>query len=298
MSDSGHTLLIGVDGGGTGCRAVIGSLSTGVLGKAEGGPANATSDAALTITNVLNTVQAAAKTAQLSPDVLSGAVAHLGLAGVMTEEDAAGISNALPFADATVTDDRPTAIVGALGDQDGFLLAIGTGTIVASSRGGEFAYVGGWGFQVSDQSSGAWLGHSALRRTMLCHDGLGAHSDLTRSLLTHFNNDPNKIVAFAANATPGDYGTLAPNVVDAARAGDLWGRAIMSEGADYIMQALTTLGFRSGDALCLTGGVGPHYAPYLPSEALQGRLSSRGDSLDGAFQLAAKHAANLQRAGR
>ena len=292
MSDSDHTLLIGVDGGGTGCRVAAGTLAKGVLGRAEGGRANATSDPALAIRNVLETVHAAAQVAGFSAEALNDAVAHIGLAGVMTADDSTRIANALPFAHASVTDDRPTAIAGALGDQDGYLLAIGTGTIVASSQRGEFTYVGGWGFQISDQSSGAWLGNMALRRTILCHDGLTSHSDLTHGLLLRFNDDPNEIVRFAAGATPRDYATLAPKIVEAANAGDLWGLTIMKEGADYLVQALSTLGFLPGDALCLTGGVGPHYAPYLPAEALRGRVSSRGGSLDGAFQLAARHAAN------
>lgn len=295
MSDSDDTLLIGVDGGGSGCRAAIGTLAKGVLARAEGGPANATSDPALAIKNVLDSVHSAARTAEIHPDALSKAMAHVGLAGVMTKEDSVHVSTALPFAHATVTDDRPTAIAGALGDQDGYLLAIGTGTIVASSQRGQFAYVGGWGFQISDQSSGAWLGHMALRRTILCHDGLTSHSDLTHGLLLRFNNDPNEIVRFAASATPRDYATLAPKIVEAANAGDLWGLAIMKEGVDYLVQALSTLGFLPGDALCLTGGVGPHYAPYLPAEALRGRVSSRGGSLDGAFQLAARHAVNQKK---
>lgn len=292
MSDSDHTVLIGVDGGGTGCRAAVGTLAKGVLGRAEGGRANATSDPALAIKSVLETVHAATQTAGFSADVLSGAVAHVGLAGVMTADDSTRISTALPFARATVTDDRPTAIAGALGDQDGYLLAVGTGTIVASSRDGAYAFVGGWGFQLSDQASGAWLGHAALRRTILCHDGLTSHSDLTRSLLARFDDDPNGMVSFAASAMPGDYGTLAPLIIEAASAGDQWGVSLMNEGADYLMQALATLGFRSGDTICLTGGVGPNYGAYLPQGALEGRVSSRGGSLDGAFQLAARLAAN------
>jgi glucosamine kinase len=184
--------------------------------------------------------------------------------------------------------------VGALGDQDGFLLSVGTGTIVASTKSGTFSFIGGWGFQMSDQGSGAWLGQKALRRTILCHDRLSPHSDLTRGLMAHFDNDPNEIVTFAATAQPGDYGALAPRVIDAAAEQDEWGKKIVQDGADYLVKALLNLGFKSGDTLCLVGGVGPHYAPYLPQDTLAGRIASKGSALDGAFQLAKRHALNMQ----
>ena len=38
------SLLLGLDGGGTGCRAVLTDAAGAVLGRAEGGPANIMSD--------------------------------------------------------------------------------------------------------------------------------------------------------------------------------------------------------------------------------------------------------------
>ena len=286
MTDSEHTLIIGVDGGGTGCRVAIGTLRQGVLAQAEGGRANATSNPDLALKNVVTATHEAAQKAGLSIEAISDAIAHVGLAGVMTEADSARIAAGLPFASCAVTDDRPTTIAGALGDKDGFLLSIGTGTIVASSKAGHFAFIGGWGFQISDQSSGAWLGHKAIRRTVLCHDGLSPHSDLTREVMGKFENDPNAIVQFAATAAPGDYATLAPLVIAAGEADDFWGAAIMTEGAAYLSKALGALDFRTSDTLCLTGGVGPHYARYLSPDITKGRTTSKGGALDGAFQLA------------
>lgn len=294
MSDSDHTWLIGVDGGGTGCRAAIGTLENGVLAQAEGGRANATSDPELAIMNVASTVQAAAEKAGVPLDNLKNSIAHLGLAGVMTPADERRIASALPYKNATITDDRPTTVTGALGGQDGFLLSIGTGTIVAAKRDKDFSYIGGWGFQISDQASGAWLGRAALERTILCHDGLAPHSDLTRALMAEFNDDPNAIVTLAASAKPGDYAAFARQVVSTASAEDPWALAMMADGAAYLMQGLSILGFRPGDVLCLTGGVGPHYARYLPSETLAGQITSRGEALDGAFQLAKSRAENQQ----
>ncbi|MEJ8562572.1 BadF/BadG/BcrA/BcrD ATPase family protein [Yoonia sp. GPGPB17] len=286
MSDSSHTLIIGVDGGGTGCRVAIGTVTDGVVARAEGGRANVATDPEPAIRNVIATVEAAATSGGIPLERLKGAAAHLGLAGVMTARDARRVASALPYRHTTVTDDRPTALHGALGGQDGFLLSVGTGTIAAASTGGIYRSVGGWGFYVGDQASGSWLGQKCLRQVLLCHDKLAEHSDLTRDLLAKFQNDPNEIVAFSMSAMPGDYGLLAPDVVESARAGDPVGRKIMQSGADHLWQCLTALQFKAGNALCLAGGVGPHYAEYLPAVATADLRERRGDALDGAFDFA------------
>lgn len=294
MSGFKELILIGVDGGGTGCRAAVGTQSAGVLGRAEGERANIASDPDLAIKNIVSTVEIAARQAGIDADALHGACIHLGLAGVMTVDDSARISSALPYAHPTVTDDRPTTIAGALGGQDGFLLAVGTGTIIAANTGGACAYVGGWGFQVSDQASGGWLGRATLERILLCYDGLADHTNLTRAIFSKFGDNPNAIVAFSMSAKPGDFATLARDVATAAGEGDEWALEIMKGGADYLVCGLKKLGFLSGNALCFSGGLGPYYAQYLPTEFLRGHVAPIGSALDGAFELAKSGAANIQ----
>jgi glucosamine kinase len=286
MSDSPHTLVIGVDGGGTGCRVAIGTVADGVLARAEGGRANVASDPALAIKNIIDTVDAAASNGLIAVERLRDATAHLGLAGVMTSKDARKVASSVPYKNVSVTDDRPTALNGAFGGQDGFLLSVGTGTIAASTINGAYRSVGGWGFHVGDHASGSWLGHKCLRHVLLCHDGIAQHSDLTRALFAKFNNDPNEIVAFSMSAKPGDYGVFAPKVVEGARAGDPVGKKIIASGASHLMRFLNALRFNAGDPLCLTGGVGPHYAKYLPDGITAGLIERRGNALDGAFALA------------
>lgn len=292
MFDSPHTYVIGVDGGGTGCRVAIGTLSGKVLARADGGRANVSSGTALAITNITKAIEDAAAACGIAQTQLHKSSFHLGLAGVMTAQDAHKVASAFPYRHVTVTDDRPTALHGALGGQDGFLLSVGTGTIAAAFTDDAFRSIGGWGFHVGDQASGSWIGQEILRQTLLCHDGIAPHSDLTRTLLAGFQNDPNEIVAFSLTAKPGDYGCFAPRVVESARAGDAMGQMIMLAGADHLRKCLMALRFTAGDALCLTGGVGPHYAAYLPPELMTGLSEPKGNALDGAFEFAR---ANLEK---
>lgn len=286
MSDPSKALLIGVDGGGSGCRVAIGTAAAGIIARGEGGRANISSDPEQAINNVRLALKAAAATAAIDETTLAGATVHLGLAGVMCEADSEKTARAFAFQNITVSDDRATALAGALGGEDGFLLCIGTGTIVAASKRGAQSFIGGWGLQVSDQSSGAWLGRAVLEQVLLCHDRIARHSDLTRKVFGQFQNDPNKIVAMSLAAKPADYAGLAPHVISAATAGDPIGRMLMAQGASYLTRGLDALAFQAGDVLCFAGGIGPHYGPYLTSEMLAGQIEARGTALDGAFHMA------------
>ncbi|MDO6589985.1 ATPase [Loktanella sp. D2R18] len=210
MDELQSNVIIGVDGGGTGCRVAIGTVEAGVLAQAEGGRANVTTDIDCAITNVIAAIDAAAKNAGIAPSAFASGTAHLGLAGAITATQRSRIAGALPFAQVTVTDDRATTLAGAFAGQEGYLLAVGTCTIVATNKGGAVRSVGGWGLQISDQGSGAWLGRAALEHVLLCYDGLAEWSELSVTLFAQYGNDPSAVVGFATTATPGDYGTLAP----------------------------------------------------------------------------------------
>jgi glucosamine kinase len=279
-------LLIGCDGGGSGCRVAIADGFGRVMAQSAGGPANVASDFDGALRALNAALADAAGQLGLSLHDLGDAVAHFGLAGVQSAQGSARVAAGLPIHNITVTEDRVVAVAGALEGADGVLLAIGTGTIIAAARAGGMRHVGGWGLQLSDQASGAWLGRGLLERVLLCHDGLEAVSDLTADAFKTFSNDPGALVRFAATASPSDYARLAPRVVQAAQAGDAGGVALMQAGAAYLTRALGAIGFGDGDALCLTGGVAPHYAPYLAATARAAIVPARGSGLDGALRLA------------
>jgi len=78
MSEVSSKILIGVDGGGSGCRAVVADAAMNVLGEAEGGPANVSSDFEAAVSEVRRVVLAAAG------DLAEDACIHMGLAGVIS----------------------------------------------------------------------------------------------------------------------------------------------------------------------------------------------------------------------
>ncbi|OYU40169.1 MAG: ATPase [Pseudorhodobacter sp. PARRP1] len=277
--------LIGVDGGGTSCRA---KLLAGPHARYDVvlGPANVSTDFDAALGTINAALAQLADQAGLTMADLATATAHLGLAGVMNTAIAARVAAHLPFTQATVTDDRPTTIAGALGEANGALAAIGTGSFIGRQVAGKIHGVGGWGFYIGDQASGAWLLRRCLEEVMLAVDGFAAHTDLSRAILREHGDDPGRIVLFSLNSQPADYARLARDVVAAAETGDPLGARLMHEGAAYIHRALDVVGWNPTEALCLTGGLGPAYARWLNLPT----ISAKGTALDGALALAARAA--------
>lgn len=286
MSKTAHTYLIAIDGGGSGCRAALADASRRVLGQGAAGPANATTDIGQAIENVLAALRAAVKEAGLKRAALGHGIAHVGLAGVLDDSIADRIAAALPVARVRVTDDRATSVAGALGARDGVLAAIGTGSTLAAQRGETILRIGGWGLNLGDQASGAWLGRALLEHVLLVHDGLAEATPLSDAALKDFDNNPNAIVGFAARARPSDYASHAPRIVAMALGGDTAARMLMQRGADYLIRALEVMAFGGADVLCLGGGLGPHYAAFLPEDIRARIVAPQGTALDGALALA------------
>ncbi|SPH17817.1 Glucosamine kinase GspK [Defluviimonas aquaemixtae] len=280
-------ILIGVDGGGTSCRAAL--AMSGRRIDLKGGPTNVSdfNGAIDRLRTLLDRLIGMAEVAE--PDRVAIRI-HLGLAGVMDDGIATRVAAALPFERVCVTDDQPTTIAGALGPEDGAVAAIGTGSFVGRQFGGQIRTIGGWGFLLGDEASGAWLGRRILGETLHVLDGLAEPSALTQEIAGELGQGAG-VVAFALSASPAEFGALAPRVLAAAESGDPAARRLMGEGADYVRRALRALGHEAGATLCLTGGLGPVYAAYLPEALSQDVVEPRGTALDGALVLAARMAA-------
>lgn len=286
--------LIGIDGGGTGCRVAIADANGLVVAQSGGGPANYTSDPDATIANVLRALEAARVSGKLDEQHIATASAHLGLAGVLQNTDLAQIISRMPMENVTVSDDRLTSLVGALAAHDGVLVSVGTGSFIAIQRGAKRSYLGGWGLNVGDQASGAWLGRRLLELCVLVSDGLEDHSDLAHDVLVSFEADPTRITQFARTANPSDYAGYAPQIVGAAQARDAHAMALLQDGASYLNACLHRAGLGEGDMLCLMGSLGAHYAPYLDGRFQTHVAEPLGTALDGAISLA-RHAATSGR---
>ena len=284
MSKADAEILVGVDGGGTACRFALSHAGRRVEHRA--GPANVYSDFPAALETLTAGLDALAVKAGLSD--LTGARLYLGLAGVTGAKMAEKVAAALPYRNVTVADDRLTAVTGALASRDGAVIGIGTGSFLARKSGDRVTMMGGWGFALGDEASGAWLGRRLLQHVLHVADGLAPATGLTEAALQQLGGIPAGLVDIARAARPAHFAALAPDILEAARAGDAAARMIMDEGAAYILRGLAALGWRPGEMLCPLGGLAPHYAAFLPDEVAASFAAPAGSALDGALALAAE----------
>jgi glucosamine kinase len=221
-------------------------------------------------------------------------VACLALAGI-GDLTAGGemISHPHPFAAVVCTSDAHAACVGAHAGRDGGIVIVGTGSIGWANIAGQSHRVGGWGFPVSDEGSGAWLGSEVVRRVLWASDGLTPWTDLLRAIFEQFGSDPHAIVRWTSAAHPRDYASLAPSIVEHAANGDRVATHLMQAAAMHIDALATRLIELGATRLSLMGGLATHIAPLLSGHTKDALVEPLGDALSGALRLAELEAERL-----
>lgn len=280
--------ILGIDGGGTTCRAALATADGTILSRATSGSANIHTNMAGARDNIVEAARMAFVEAGLDAGQIGATPAVLGLAGANVGTNAAQLEAMLPFSRSRVETDAMIALEGAIGGGDGAIAILGTGTAYLGRRGGAAMPIGGWGFLVSDQGSGAQLGRELLERTLLAYDGIGPATPLTDHVLAVFENDPSNIVGFTSTARPGAFGSFAPKVFDYAAAGDAIADAILARGLVVIEASIGRFALQPGEPLSLLGGLASHYQSRLspPLRALV--RPPRQDALGGAVSMAAR----------
>ncbi|HRO12300.1 BadF/BadG/BcrA/BcrD ATPase family protein [Amaricoccus sp.] len=274
-------LFLGMDGGGSGCRAAVADRQGRILGRGEGGAANIWSHPEGALASILATAGAAAAAAGVDPARLD---AVLGLAGANMADARARLAGRLPFASVRIETDAVVALKGALGAADGIAATLGTGSVFGLQRGGAVRILGGWGFLLGDQGGGARLGRALLEAALLAHDGLAETTPLLAAVLAA-HGGPEGIVAFGRRAAPADFAAEVPRLLAAEAAGDPAARAILREAEAAVAASIDRLG-AAPLPVCFLGGLGPEFARRL-APRYPGRIRPPlGSGLDGALAMA------------
>jgi glucosamine kinase len=284
-------LFVGVDGGGTGCRARIEDATRCLLGTGIAGPATLRLGAERALAEVVKACCAALDDAGLNSNALGSVHAAVGLAGI-------GRKGALeqlvlqphPFRSVVYVHDATIACIGAHGAKDGGIVIIGTGSVGFAVVGGREIRVGGYGFPISDEGSGADLGLHAIRVALRAYDERGVGSGLTRELMTRFRNDPFEAVAWMDHATATDYATFAPLVMRHADTGDPVARRIVRDAAEQIDELVRRLSECGASRVALLGGLASSMQPWLAPDVERRLVPVEGDAVDGALHLARRKA--------
>jgi len=280
-------LFIGVDGGGTGCRARIEDAEGRVLGTGIAGPAAVRLGIDQSLAALESACRAAVAEAGLKPEALAEMDAGVGLAGIGRK----GILEALverphPFRSVIYVNDANIACIGAHGGRDGGVVIIGTGSVGFAVVKGREVRVGGYGFPISDEGSGADLGLHAIRLALRANDGRALTTSLTREVMARFHDDPFEAVAWMDGATATDYATLAPLVMRHADAGDPVGRRIVRDAAEQIDELVRRLVECEAPRIALLGGLASSMEPWLAPDVQRRLCPVEGDAIAGALHLA------------
>ncbi len=279
--------LLGVDGGGTSCRVRLSASDGQVLGEGLAGSANVRLGVDNAYAEILKATNDALHQAGLDTSVLSRTFAGLGLAGAVDETRRRAVREFdHPFARVAIETDAHAACLGAHGGEPGGILILGTGSCGVYQNAGHFDVVGGWGFMISDQGSGAWLGLNLVRQAMLALDGIIAQTPLSRAVLTDFENSHSRVLDWSEQARPRDYAAFAPRVLQFAADQDpLAIRLLLQCGqeAGDLLARMQQLGARR---VCLMGGLSEPLRPWLPATLLPLLCAPVGDAMDGALLLA------------
>lgn len=270
-------LFLGIDGGGTGCRAAVADAEGHVLGRGRSGPANINTDVEGAAANIIAATTGALAGSEGAPQDL---IATLGLAGGTITAAARRLAELLPFAKVRIVNDAITATRGAMGNDDGILAAIGTGSVFAVQRAGKVRQVGGRGFLLGDEGSGAVMGRGLLADAMRADDGFLPMTPLLQDLLTEFGGSEG-IISFGNHASPAQFGELAPRIVTS---GDAAAIRILDRAVEELRHILTVLQDGDNMPVVFTGGLGSCYARRLNGPwPVQ---KARGDGVDGALLMA------------
>jgi glucosamine kinase len=292
-----ENLFIGVDGGGSHCRARLCDTSGKLLGEGAAGASNARLRMAA-YTEVMAACRQALAVAGLGEADLGRVHAGLGLAGTQQDDDLKAVYEwPHPFASLAADTDAYAAWLGAFGGEDGAILILGTGAAGLAVVGGQRTNVGGWGADIADDGSGMAIGRTALRRSIWALEGMTAMTPLAEDILSVFARDPQKMVIWAGNATPGDFGSFAPRVFTHAEHRDPLAVAILLEAAADASRMINRLLDLGAPAIAMIGGIFPHILPWLPPVLLPYLVQPEADAVDGAI-LMARRALDGASAGR
>jgi N-acetylglucosamine kinase-like BadF-type ATPase len=232
-------LFLGIDGGGTKTTCAVGD-DTSVIATVTGPGSNVVrlgepeSRAALQAA-----ISQACNEAQISPLRIQSAC--IGAAGASHLEVAATVKsivrNVLPNALVDVVGDMVIAHEAALHSGPGVLVISGTGSIAyGRNAAGETARAGGWGFAVSDEGSGHWIGKTAVVEALRASDAQIPTTLLDRMLAAWQVSSRDDLVQRANSSPPPNFADLFPVVQQAADEGDKLATELLSRAGLELWQ--------------------------------------------------------------
>jgi N-acetylglucosamine kinase-like BadF-type ATPase len=223
MSESAAmAIFVGIDGGATKTACVVGDESR-VLGTSlSGGSSIVRSGRVRTRASLQTAIREACASAKVNAARVERTC--IGVAGTSVP----GVKNAIVHSlaevlggEIVVVGDNEIAFEAAHDGASGVIVASGTGSIAYGRNArGETARAGGYGFAISDEGSGYWIGRAAVSAALRAFD-TGVESVLMSRFIAALKVESRQGVIKIANGVPAcDFAGLFPVVAQAAKSGD------------------------------------------------------------------------------
>jgi N-acetylglucosamine kinase-like BadF-type ATPase len=231
-------IFLGIDGGGSKTSCIIGDENS-VLGTGTSAGSNVVRVGEAPARESLGAaVRHACATADISASRIEKTC--VGIAGGARTEIAEVVRRLVSefvSGEVVVVGDMVIAMEAAFGSGPGVIVIAGTGSIAyGRNSAGQTARAGGWGFAISDEGSGHWIGRSAVAATMRAFDEAGAESagPLLDAIMNSWGVTTRDQMVVAANAalkiaSTHDFAAMLPAVVSAAEAGDATACAVLTQ---------------------------------------------------------------------
>lgn len=284
--------LIGIDGGGSGTRVVLGDAHGRELAQAASGPSGLGLGIERAWESILAGCRQAFEQAGVAPD-WSRCVLGCGLAGANNRDWLAAFRSQAPqLHGLAVENDSYTTLLGAHGGAHGVVVALGTGSVAAAFDDAGFRMVSGYGYPSGDEASGAWLGVRAIPHAQQALDGRVPVDEFARALLAHIGaQDRDSLVIWLCEANQTAYASLAPVVV--AHRQHPFAARLLGEAGVEIGKMIAALDTSATLPVALCGGLGVPLREFVPP-AYQARLCAPlADSAHGGLQLAKRQTARV-----
>ncbi|MDC0601758.1 hypothetical protein OAP14_01885 [Aliiglaciecola sp.] len=283
--NKGSEYFIGIDGGGTKCKARLEDANGNLLSEAVAGPANVARDMQGAVKSIIEASQKAIECSKIKHLSLDKVHAGLGLAGInLPNTKAQFLKHSHPFKSQRVTTDLHIACLGAHEGNDGAIVIVGTGSSGLSIIQHRHHELGGHGFVVGDKGSGAWLGKMAIAHCLETLDGIATANELSAAVLRALEcENAYQLVKITLEAKPAFYATLAPLVLQLAKQNQSQAIAIVEEAAAYINKLSFRLLEDSPPRLSFIGGITEpmmcHLDPHIQALACKPKLSPESGAI-------------------
>ncbi|GAC35063.1 BadF/BadG/BcrA/BcrD ATPase family protein [Paraglaciecola polaris] len=276
---------LGIDGGGTQCRAAIYSSDSILLGSGIGGPANPVNGLSLAQDAILQAATQALDDAKLKHVALSQLNVGAGIAGLhLPSMQLAMELWQHPFKSFYCTTDLHAAVTGMHQGKDGGVIILGTGFSALGMVNGVQHSIGGYGFPINAEGSGSWLGLQAVKAALLAYDDIGPATSMLKAM-----TQQEDILSLATRLNQGsstEFATFAPLVFEHAAQGDLLAKAIVEQATEFLQRVIRKLNAMGVSDIVLVGSVAHRLQSRLKENFSHSIVAGKASAEFGAMLLA------------